>query len=329
MKKLLALFAVFALTAPVFAADGDPNIHITCNPLGGGLVQVSYEVLYQDGLDPSARARGFAFNMNASNGCLITAISDYDAEGEPVPADKDMIPVLYSVYMGSIQFNTQDPNYVTDFGDPIAPSDHIPPYPETEGGLNTTGITVEMGSLYPVGGTQPPAFGDLFKIQLTDPLSAGSCVLTITPNNARGQAVMEDAINGRSAANIYAPEGCEVTFACPYVVGQPRFYDELGNPGANITTANHAAWVAAGSPDCWCCPHHGYGDVNGDGFINPNDVSLVNNAFLAGISPPIPPNYIRCDVNHDGFINPNDVSDVNNKFLAGIPQLPSTCPDCP
>jgi hypothetical protein len=56
---------------------------------------------------------------------------------------------------------------------------------------------------------------------------------------------------------------------------------------------------------------------------------LVNNAFLAGISPPIPPNYVRCDVNHDGFINPNDVSDVNNKFLAGVPQLPNTCPDCP
>jgi hypothetical protein len=319
MKKLLALFAVFALTAPVFAADGDPNVLITCNDLGGGLVQVSYAILYEDGLDPSARARGFAFNINANNGCLITAISEYDAEGEPVPADKDMIPALYSVYMGSIQFNTQDPNYVTDFGDPIAPSDHIPPYPETEGGLNTSGITVEMGSLYPEGGTQPPASGNLFKIQLTDPLSAGSCHLTITGNDARGQAVLEVG----SPANIYAPEGCEVTFACSYVIGQPRYYDVNMNPGPAITQANYDAWVAAGKPACWCCPHHGYGDVNGDGVINPSDVPLVWNPFKLGQSP------VRADVNHDGSVNPSDVPLVWNNVKAALGPLPNTCPDCP
>ena len=327
MKKLLALFAVFALTAPVFAADGDPNVHITCNDLGGGLVQVSYNILYQDGLASSARVRGFAFNINASNGCLITAISEYDAEGEPVPADKDMIPIKYSVYMGSIQFNTQDPNYVTDFGDPIAPSDHIPPYPETEGGLNTSGITVEMGSLYVDDGQgdpeQPPASGDLFKIQLSDPLSAGSCVLTIAGNDARGQAVLEVEHNGSNAANIYAPEGCEVTFACSYVIGNPRYFDELGNPGPLITQANYDAWVASGKPACWCCPHHGYGDVNGDGAINPNDVPIVWNAVKLGLSP------VRADVNHDGAVNPNDVPPVWNTVKAAVGPLPNTCPDCP
>ena len=298
MKKLLVLFAVFALTAPVFAADGDPNVRITCNDLGGGLVQVSYAVLYEDGLDPSARARGFAFNINASNGCLITAISDYDAEGEPVPADKDMIPIKYSVYMGSIQFNTQDPNYVTDFGDPIAPSDHIPPYPETEGGLNTTGITVEMGSLYPEGGTQPPASGDLFKIQLTDPTAAGSCVLTITGNDARGQAVLEDG----SPANIYAPDGCEVTFAC-YIEGNQR-----GSAGCNagtITAANVTAWINAGKPDAWCCPWQPCGDTNGDGYVNASDYALIiaNPASPSSVAP-------SADTNHDGFINASDYAAV-------------------
>lgn len=325
MKKLLALFAVFALTAPVFAADGDPNVHITCNDLGGGLVQVSYNLLYEDGLDPSARVRGFAFNINANNGCLITAISDYDAEGEPVPADKDMIPLKYSVYMGSIQFNTQDPNYVTDFGDPIAPSDHVPPYPETEGGLDTSGITVEMGSLYVDDGQgdpeQPPASGDLFQIQLTDPLSAGSCVLTITGNDARGQAVLEVEHNGSTAANIYAPEGCGVTFAC-YIEGQPR-----GSAGCvppvdpTITATLVANWIAAGRPDSWCCPWQPCGDTNGDGYVNFSDYSLItaNPSAPASQAP-------SADTNHDGFINFSDYSAVtaNPSGGDGIP-----CPPLP
>jgi len=125
----------------------------------------------------------------------------------------------------------------------------------------------------------------------------------------------------------YSGVSCDLSFVIEttpdcYIVGQPRYYDENMNPGPPITPANYAAWVAAGKPDCWCCPHHGYGDVNGDGWINSSDVPIVWNAVLLGLSPP------RADVNHDGFVNPSDVPEVWNKVILGVPQLPNTCPDC-
>ena len=317
MKKLLALFAVLALTAPVFAADGDPNVAITCDDLGNGLVQVGYEIKYEDGLDPAARVRGFAFNMTASNSCLITAISEYDAEGAPVPADPNEIPVGYSVYMGSIGFGT-DPNTVDSFGDPVAPSGPPKNYPDTLGGLGTTGITVEMGSLYPTGGTQPPASGNLFKIQLTDPTSAGTCSLTIVANTTRGSTehgtgiVLEDG----SSANL-SSIGCTIQFDC-YIVGQPRYYDNLGNPGPVITQANYDAWVAVGKPACWCCPHHGYGDTDGNGFINANDYLPIQQNPGPSINCP------RADIDHNGFINANDYLPIQQHPGA----VPTACPDC-
>jgi hypothetical protein len=156
--------------------------------------------------------------------------------------------------------------------------------------------------------------------------SVSPCIDIGDPN---GNYENEYDLDGQNRFNYpYVDMGAYEWYGC-YIVGRPRYYDEFMNPGPAITQANYDAWLACGRSDCWCCPHHGYGDVNGDGYINPNDVSTVNNAFLAGIFPPIPPQYVRCDVNHDGFINPNDVSDVNNKFLAGVPQLPNTCPDCP
>jgi hypothetical protein len=319
MKKLLTLIAVFALTAPVFAADGDPNVLITCEA-DGTTVTVGYQLLDQ-GTNPGLAnlMRGLAIDITTSNTATIDGISDYLTG--TTPADSTQIPQGgYPIFMGSIVIGPQDPNFVTDYGDPVAPNTD----PDALGGLNTTGITVELGSLYPQGGTAPGTSGTLFKIAINCKEET-STVLTIAANTTRGGCVLEDG----STANIVSA-GCTIECAVDcYVVGQPRYYDENMNPGPAITQANYDAWVAAGKPACWCCPHHGYGDVNGDGFINPNDVSLVNNAFLAGILPPIPPNYIRCDVNHDGFINPNDVSLVNNKFLASVPQLPNTCPDCP
>ena len=108
-----------------------------------------------------------------------------------------------------------------------------------------------------------------------------------------------------------------------YVVGQPRYYDENGDPGPAITQANYDAWVTEGKPDCWCCPHHGYGDVNGDGWIGTSDVALVWNPVKFGLSP------VRADVNHDGWVNISDVPEVWNTVKANVGELPSTCPDCP
>ena len=115
----------------------------------------------------------------------------------------------------------------------------------------------------------------------------------------------------------------ETTPDC-YIIGQPRYYDENMNPGPPITPANYAAWVAVGKPDCWCCPHHGYGDVDGNGWINFND--MVTIGYYVG-DPAGSINCTRADVDHNGFTNFNDFTEVQPK-IGVVPQLPNTCADC-
>lgn len=319
MKKLLTLFAVLALTAPVLAADGDPNVLITIVDEGGGVVQVNYQVLVEDGVDPGLM-RGIALKLTTSNTALFDAISNY-ATGS-TPADSENIPAGYSIFMGSIQF-AADPNFVSSFGDPVAPSgdpgagDDLPDAAE---------IVVELGSLYAEGGTAPGTSGTLFKLTLDDNGEA-STVLGIEGESTRGGDLGECVMEDGTQANIVlsgVTDAYKVSFDIEcYVVGQPRYYDENMNPGPAITQANYDAWVAAGKPACWCCPHHGYGDVNGDGAINPSDVPLVWNPVKLGQSP------VRADVNHDGSVNPSDVPLVWNTVKANVGPLPNTCPDCP
>jgi hypothetical protein len=287
MKKLLALFAVFALTAPVFAADGDPNVLITCSNVGN-VVTVGYQLLDEDGSNPGLAnlMRGIALDITVDGGATIDAISNY-ATGS-TPADSTQIPAGYSVFMGSIQF-AADPNFVSDFGDPVAPNTD----PDALGGLGTAGITVEMGSLYAEGGTAPGTAGTLFKITVS-----GATTVTIVGNSTRGGDLGECVLEDGSQANIVS-SGCTVGVTECYVVGQQR-----GSAGCNagtITQANYDAWVANGSPDHWCCPWQPCGDTNGDGYVNPSD-------FIAIVAHPAQPASAApgADTNHDGFINPSD-----------------------
>ena len=75
MKKLLCVIAVIALAAPVMAADGDPNVAVTCSDLGSGLVEVSYQVLVED-VDPGLM-RGIALDITTSNAATIDGISAF------------------------------------------------------------------------------------------------------------------------------------------------------------------------------------------------------------------------------------------------------------
>jgi hypothetical protein len=180
-----------------------------------------------------------------------------------------------------------------------------------------------MGTLYSDDGTPPPTSGLLFRLEIGCGEET-STVLTIAGNTTRGGDQGECVLESGAQANVVSG-GC--TIECEgecYVIGQPRYYDENGNPGPAITQANYDAWVAAGKPLCWCCPHHGYGDVNGDGVINPSDVPLVWNAVKQGLSP------TYADVNHDGAVNPSDVPVVWNNVKLGVGAMfYGPCPDCP
>lgn len=295
MKKLLTLFAVFALTAPVLAAD--PNVLVTCDETG----LVSYEVLVEDGVDPGLM-RGIALDITTSNSALITGISQYDAEGAGVPADSESIPAGYSIYMGSVTFAT-DPNLIADFGDPVAPNTD----PDALGGLGTTGITVEMGSLYADGDPAPPTSGPLFKLDI-DLNGESDTVLTIVANATRGGCVMEDG----TSANVVAP-GCTVGPSDCMAQTNPAYND----------------WVSLGKPACWCYQKQGHGDIDGVNFgpfaVAANDFT----ALKAAINKPVLPAGGECaDLNHTKFgpfrVAADDFAELKrwiNKPAAGVPNI--------
>ena len=311
MKKLLALFAVLALTAPVFAADDDPNVLITIEDEGSGVVRVDYEVLAEDGFDPGAEGnlmRGIALIISTSNTAKIDAISDYDAEYPPdLPAEPNEIPSGYSVYMGSIGFGT-DPNTVADFGDPVAPSgdpgagDDLP---------NADEIVVEMGSLYGEGQPAPGTSGTLFKLTLDDN-GESSTVLNIEGESTRGGGQGEAVLESGGQANITIsaePNAYQVVFDC-YIVGNPR--GSLGCSGGTITTGNYTAWVNTGKPLSWCCPWQPCGDADGNGTVNSSDYLYIYNNL--GLSATVDPS---ADTNHDGTINSSDYLAIYNHLGLG------------
>jgi hypothetical protein len=273
MKKLLCLIAVIALTAPVMA---DPNVAVTCTDLGGGSVQVSYQVLVEDGVDPGLM-RGIALDITTSNTASIDAISDY-ATGA-TPADSTQIPAGYSVFMGSIQFAV-DPNLVANFGDPVAPNTD----PDALGGLTTTGVTVEMGSLYAEGGTAPGTSGVLFNLQLGANGEA-STVLEIAANTTRGGCVMNDG----ASANVVSA-GCTITFG--------------------TVTA------------CWSCDGQDKGNADGDTAIGFLDLGLVKLAFFTSAAGSVhgtgPGQYNCCaDFDRDGVIGFLDLGVIKANFFTG------------
>lgn len=55
------------------------------------------------------------------------------------------------------------------------------------------------------------------------------------------------------------------------------------------------------------------GDVNQDGFLGVDDVTLVDNDNLAGVI-----GYVATDINGDGFLGVDDVTIVDNNNLAGV-----------
>ena len=113
------------------------------------------------------------------------------------------------------------------------------------GGLGTGGITVEMGSLWDDEDAnhpnQPPSTGVLLTFTVS-----GDCNVTIAGNAARGNVVLES-----TAEASVAYSGCGVT------VGSVGCF-----PSGH---ADHATWVARGSPTCWCgSGRQCYGDAADD-----------------------------------------------------------------
>ena len=270
MKRVLCFVAAFALAAPVFAAD--PNVRVYCEDEGAGVGVVKYEVLFEDGLDSATRVRGFAFDVELNVcGSNITSIYDYDADGEA--GGVSVVPAGYVIYMSSIDFGT-DANNVDAWNDPVAdPCD-----PGALGGLNTTGITIEMGTLV----DSPPASGELFRFTVDE-----ECDVTIAPETIRGGSggIVLEALDGQGNAKpaTLVPGGCTITTDC--FSGTPEQEDHWKN-----------TW---GEPENWCWECWTCSDVDGNCFVTFGDVLLIFGYRTAADG--------RGDVDMNGFVTFGDV----------------------
>jgi hypothetical protein len=185
-KTVLFIAALLFMAVPAMAVT---PININAVDEGGGVVRIGYDATGHGQLP-----RAFALDITVSAG-VITDINNYHV-GVSTQASKG-----YGIFPGSIDINAT--TYVVDnngtpVGDPCA-------FPGTLPGLDTNGVTIEMGSLYVGGPNAPPVSGTLCKVTVS-----ASCNLTVTGNVARGKVVNEDA----NEASTNLPITIPVTIGC-------------------------------------------------------------------------------------------------------------------
>jgi hypothetical protein len=260
MKKLGLVVAVLMLTTPVWA-----RVDIKCAN-DGNLVTVSYAVVGEPN-----KVSGFGLNITVDNGAKIKSISDINPK--------------YWVYPGSIAIDTTvTPPVITDYGSPVRDSIKYPG--GTLGGLDTNGVSIEMGALYDPPGDNslnaPGWTGTLlkFRVDKTDNV----CV-TITEDPTSGGVVLT---NPTLNPDVNAPKFC-FTFDCLI--------------GGIAALSEKTDWAAWGKPNCWCYQYQCRGDINGKKTglyrVHLSDLQLLATAYnktdtaLAAI-----PNGICADINH-------------------------------
>jgi hypothetical protein len=122
----------------------------------------------------------------------------------------------YTIYPGSIVID--EDGVVTDDGTCLCDDS----YPQTLPGLDSNGVTIEMGSLYAEGEDPPAQSGTLAEICICgcDPVN-----VSISENAIRGGVVMEDP----EATPTVVLNGCSVN-TLPVCV-EPTCWDNVGQCG--------------------------------------------------------------------------------------------------
>jgi len=255
MKKLGLVMAVLMVATPVWA-----GVDITCTaPADSCDVTVSYKVVGE-----SNSVRGFALDIMIDQGAVIKEV--YSNSLDP----------NYWVYPGSIVINTTtNPPTVSDKGIPVAnPYDPCLPG-QTLPGLDSNGITIEIGSLYwPPGDNSPnaPKISDKFKPLLKFRVSKRPTCVTIRENAIRGGVVLT---NPNANPDVNSPG-----------VGNTPKYCLTAGPVDCIpnNVSYYLTWAAQNKPDCWCYPRQCYGDTNcqkegsvktGYFWVHFNDLSVL------------------------------------------------------
>jgi hypothetical protein len=180
-------------------------------------------VRYENTGGATQRPRAFALDIMTDGAFDINAVTD--------------LSINYWVHPGGINIVAgeveQDGNAWAD------PCD----YPDdTEGGIGTIGVTIEMASLYKGEANAPDSNGTLCSFTVT-----GQCLVSITENTIRGGVVKEDT-NSASGDDVLDLSGATDIQVPP---GTPPCYE-----------GPDSEWATVGSPNSWCYPSQCYGDVD-------------------------------------------------------------------
>ncbi len=291
MKKVFCAIIMVIFTAPTWA-----NISITATDLGGGVVAIDY-----NGVD---LARAFALDIKVDTG-VIYDINEY-AIGEDnfgygiFPANFNRFITVLDT--GEVE-NWFDPNYtpVADANDPGA-----------LGGIDTNGITIEMGSLYDVNA--PLLSGRLCTVTVSE-----SCLLSVTTNAIRGNVVLEDA--NQAIVDLTGATNVQVTI------------------GETYTGANPEQWVAVGKPLCWVSsvnPRQCHGDADGiaqgknNYWVSTSDLEILIEAWNKPLSS-LTGNQICADFDHlpQGKQNYRVSTNDLDILIANWNQANAPLADCP
>jgi hypothetical protein len=157
MKKIVFFSIVlFLLVAP--ARAGDPVIYLEQVP-------DTNEVLVKYDANGAGEIRAFGLDVNTTTGATI--------------GEADSFNTKYQIYPGSIDINAA--GIVVDYGSPVCDPCGLPAG-TTLRGLDTNGVSIEMGSLYVGAPNAPPSSGTLLSIYINSP---GDCNITLVGNPAR------------------------------------------------------------------------------------------------------------------------------------------------
>jgi hypothetical protein len=183
---------VLLLASPAMAA-----VSITVAP---GAETCTATISYNDNGDP-CYVRAFALDITVT-GANIVAV-DEAMGGDCNATDKG-----YGIFPGSFArvIDAGDPNWEDPGYSPVGYVDDLPG--DTQPGIGTSGVTVEMGSLY-VDGNEPPSSGVLCTVTVDAP-----CTMSVVANAGRGGVVLEDAstvapdVSGATDVAIPCAVGC-------------------------------------------------------------------------------------------------------------------------
>lgn len=227
MRNLFLILAVLLIASAAYAVDA--TVYCTAD---GDTVTVSYTA-NGDANTP----RAFGLDIQLDNDETIDSVT--------------VLSTDYWVYPGTYG---EDP--CTPVGDPCDSDD-------TLAGIDSNGITLEMGSLHSPpevsSPNAPAAAGDLIEFTVS-----GDCDVTISGNAARGKVVFYDATNEDDGKDVVYT-GCSVSTEC-FPSCHPDYAD----------------WVSLGKPESWCNPRQCHGDADGvqEGtlikkWVSSNDLAIL------------------------------------------------------